>query len=212
MPDIQCLSITIRPLYDVFRDEKFQQIIIDYLTIELVKEKKVSAYLISWEHGDMNDDPNHFQMAFLTSENLRCDNLKTALTTRLVKAGYVDLVGNKVWYKAKVHDNSVGLFGYCWKEKPIKYITNLDIEYLDDCREKYLQFQSGAVVASNVHIDNLIQNIEKYCDSMELSKSQTNPWDIVKVFIKQGKLSFSVFKKIKKDDLYEFWTIKHHYM
>lgn len=204
----QSLSITIRPSYDVFRDEKFQQSILDYFTLDLKEEKKVDCYLISWEHGEGKDDVNHLQIALLAHEKLRTDNIKTALLSRLSKLGF-DLINNKVWYKGKVHDNYEGLVGYCWKEQPVKYITNLTKEYLDECREKYLQFQSGAVVSTTVHIDNLIQNIEKYCESMELSLSYVEPWDIVKIFIKQGKLSFATYKKIKKDDLCEYWSIKH---
>lgn len=203
------LSLTIRPLYDVFQDEIFQTTVIDYITKELVNDKKVQAYLISWEHGDNSDEPNHFQMALHIHQKVRSDNLKTSLITRLSKVGIDIPPENKVWFKGKVHDNPTGLIGYCWKEQPNKYLTTYPIPYLDEMREKYIEIQSGAVVATNVHIDNLIQSIEKYCDIMEMSKSQVDPWDVVKVFIKQGKLSFATFKKIKCDDLDCFWKIKH---
>lgn len=203
------LSITIRPLYDVFIMDDFQAEVVNYFTSELVHEKVVQAYLISWEHGDKSDEANHFQICLHIMKTKRSDNLKTSLLTRLAKNGIDIPPDNKVWWKAKVHDNPPGLLGYCWKEQPVKYVTNYDILYLNEMRDKYLEIQSGSVVSTNVHLDNLIQNIEKYCDINEISKSQCVPWDVVKVFIKQGKLSFSTFKKIKCDDLDCYWNIKY---
>lgn len=207
-PQYQFLSITIRPLYDIFIDETFQNTVIDYFTKELVEGKKCHAYLISWEHGDNKDEHNHFQIALNSSYNLRSDNIKTALLSRLSKVG-IDLISNKVWFKCKVHPEPEGLIGYCWKETPTKYLTNYPQQYLDDCVEKYKEVATGKVVATSVHLDNIIENIEKYCAIMEWSMSQVDPWDVVKLFIKQGKLSFATYKKIKREDLDEFWKIKH---
>lgn len=209
MPNTQCLSITIRPLYDIFRDEKFQKIIIDYFVDELVTSNKATSYLISYEHGENKQEENHFQIALTVNDKLRTDNIKTALLTRLAKGGFPDFAENKVWFKGKVHNNMSGLYGYCWKEKPKHYHTNIPIELLDSYREEYAKFESGTVLATHIHLDNLIENIEKYCELKEESKYYCHPWDVVKIFIKQGKLSFSVYKKIKKEDLIEFWSIKH---
>lgn len=207
-PSYQFLSITIRPLYDIFINEEFQKIILDYFTTELVENKKAPLYLISWEHGDNSDSPNHFQIALNSQNTLRSDNIKTALLSRLSKVG-IDLTDNHIWFKCKVHPEPEGLIGYCWKEQPQQYKTNFKLDYLEECMNKYKDISAGKVTSSNIHIDNLIPNIEKYCDLMEWSKSKVDPWDVLKEFIKQGKLSFAVFKKIKREDLTEFWNIKH---
>lgn len=207
-PDRQFLSLTIRPLYDIFIDEAFQNVVIKYITEELIQQQKVGLYLISWEHGDKGEEPNHFQIAINSNTNLRSDNIKTALLSRLSAVG-IDLIQNKVWFKCKVHSQPEGLIGYCWKEKPEKYLTNFPEQYLNDCVEKYKELSTGKVVATSVHVDNLIENIEKYCKIMEWSFSKVDPWEVLCEFVEQGRLSFATFKKIKREDLEYFWQIKH---
>lgn len=200
------LSITIRPKYEIFQDEEFQKVTLEYFIKELYDAKKIINYLISWEHGGQSDFNNHYQIAIECVNSLRGDNIKQQLLSRLEK---FQLRENKVWYKCAKHPNPEGLLGYCWKEHPDKYLTTYQVEYLEDCVNKYMEIVQGKAISGNVYLENLIDNIEQYCSIMGLSLSSTDPWNIVKEFIKQGKLSFITFKKIKYEDLDMYWKIKH---
>lgn len=76
------LSITIRPKYEIFQDEEFQKVVLEYFIKELYDAKKIINYLISWEHGGQSDFNNHYQIAIECVNSLRGDNIKQQLFSR----------------------------------------------------------------------------------------------------------------------------------
>lgn len=202
---METYSITIRPRPNNFK-VAWLETIRDYLD---AKKPGKCNYVIAGESGDGDNEINHIQMALAIKS--RSDNIRRMIKS-VIQFEPEDDMERQCWCKISKSDDPFFTNGYCLKEKKM-IMTNYEADNLDKFDQYYKK-----KVSEDKHnggwecksINELPYYLQSYAEENikgfgEFSDKRINGIEIsmralaYKAF-GEGKLPFSLVRKLKKSD------------
>ena len=191
---METFSITIRPRVEHFKIEWIGQIR-DYLHTN----KPDAKYIIAGEQGS-GDDINHIQMALRIKS--RSDNIRRMIKA-VIKFEPADEMEQQCWCKISKSDDPYFTNGYCMKEKKMVE-SNYACDDLDLFNKHYNERK-----AADKHnggweckgINELPYYLKTYMETdIKLNEMEVSMRALAYKAFGEGKLPFSLVRKIKKSD------------
>lgn len=197
---METFSITIRPRVEHFKIEWIGQIR-DYLHTN----KPDVKYIIAGEQGN-GDDINHIQMALKIKS--RSDNIRRMIKS-VIKFEPEDEMEKKCWCKISKSDDPDFTNGYCLKEKKMVE-SNYACDDLDSFERHYNERKSADKHNGGWEckgINELPYYLMEYCEKLNENLIKTMVFSeqlsmraLAYHAFGQGKLPFSLVRKLKKSD------------
>ena len=193
---METFSITIRPRVNNFKIEWIGQI-----RAYLDTNKPDVKYIIAGEAGN-GDDINHIQMALKIKS--RSDNIRRMIKS-VIKFEPEDDMENTCWCKISKSDDPYFTNGYCMKEKKM-IETNYEVDNLE-IFDKHYNIRKNADKPNGGWECKGINELPYYLKELyeKLNGSSVElPYPSMRALaymaFGQGKLPFSLVRKIKKSD------------
>ncbi len=191
---METFSITIRPRVEHFKIEWIGQIR-DYLGTN----KPDVKYIIAGEQGS-GDDINHIQMALRIKS--RSDNIRRMIKA-VIKFEPADEMEQQCWCKISKSDDPYFTNGYCLKEKNMVE-TNYACDDLDLFNKHYRERKTADKCNGGWEckgINELPYYLKKYMETgIKLCEMEVSMRALAYKAFGEGKLPFSLVRKIKKSD------------
>jgi len=191
---METFSITIRPRVEHFKIEWIGQIR-DYLGTN----KPDVKYIIAGEQGN-GDDINHIQMALKIKS--RSDNIRRMIKS-VIKFEPEDEMEKQCWCKISKSDDGQFTNGYCLKEKKMVE-SNYSVEDLNTFYKHYLTRQTAEKHNGGWEckgINELPFYLQKYMETcIDTFEYEVSMRALAYKAFGEGKLPFSLVRKIKKSD------------
>ena len=192
---METFSITIRPRLNNFKIE-WMETLRDYLDTK----RPDCDYIIGGESGNADSEINHIQMSLKT--NQRNDNIKRMIKT-VLKFEPEDRDEKACWLKCNKSDDPAYTNGYCVKEKKMVY-SNFSLEQRDEFYEYYkacVDRKKNDKGWECKGINELPYYLKKYMEeTISDNEFEVSMRALAYKAFGEGKLPFSLVRKIKKSD------------
>ena len=200
---METFSVTIRPRVEHFKIEWIGQLR-DYLSTK----KPDAKYIIAGEQGN-GDDINHIQMALRIKS--RSDNIRRMIKA-VIKFEPADEMESQCWCKISKSDDPYFTNGYCLKEKNMVE-TNYACNDLDDFNKHYSErkaadkhnggWECKGINELPYYLKEMYEKLNGSSDELEYPSMRA----LAYMAFGQGKLPFSLVRKIKKSDEIIFYQL-----
>ena len=200
---METFSVTIRPRVEHFKIEWIGQIR-DYLHTN----KPDVKYIIAGEQGN-GDDINHIQMALKIKS--RSDNIRRMIKS-VIKFEPEDEMEKQCWCKISKSDDPFFTNGYCMKEKKMVE-SNYACDDLDLFNKHYNERKTAEKHNGGWEckgINELPYYLQKLYEKLNESSAEREFPSMRALAYKafgEGKLPFSLVRKIKKSDEIIFYQL-----
>lgn len=138
-----------------------------------------NGYCYSYEKGSSLDF-NHIQGFIQFNKDLRPDSVKRSLLRRYKKFMTIDKNEEKHSIIVKTCSDKDYVIGYTLKEN-YEYYTNFDIDYINSCKELYVNKKSDKLKTIKVSKNNIVYIIRSYMSLKQIEKDFYIPSDITNV-------------------------------